>query len=229
MKKKEECKIIQDLLPNYIENLTSRETNEYIENHLEECGECLKILKGMGEEITLDKIDEKKKIDYLKKIKHRNKLIIGIILAIAILLIIILIKFFTSVGGVAIDENGNPEYYQAFKEWITGENKLTTSKVTNILVKSKGNELETTMIMTFDKNNVCIGARYCIEGYTREEVLKKYNDLKDVGNQEIPVITNVMMNEDKIIYNYNYWNGKNKEEVLNELRESSIEYIIQEI
>lgn len=229
MKKKEECKIIQDLLPNYIENLTSRETNEYIENHLKDCDECVKILKDMGEEITLDKIDEKKKIDYLKKIKHRNKLIISIILIIAILLIMILINFFTSVGGVAIDENGNPEYYQAFKEWITGENKLTTSKVTNILVKSKGNELETTMVLSFDKNDLCIGARYCIEGYTKEQLLEKYNNLKDIEKQEIPVICNVKISKDKIIYNYNYWNGKTKQEILNELREGSGEYIIQEI
>ena len=36
MKDKNECKIIQDLLPNYIENLTSEETNSYIKEHLEQ-------------------------------------------------------------------------------------------------------------------------------------------------------------------------------------------------
>ncbi len=30
MGEKKDCKIVQDLLPNYIENLTCDETNEYI-------------------------------------------------------------------------------------------------------------------------------------------------------------------------------------------------------
>ena len=34
MKEINECKIVQDLLPNYIENLTNEETNKYIEEHL---------------------------------------------------------------------------------------------------------------------------------------------------------------------------------------------------
>ena len=34
------CKIVQDLLPNYIEKLTSDETNIFIEKHLKECEDC---------------------------------------------------------------------------------------------------------------------------------------------------------------------------------------------
>ena len=34
MKEKKECKVVQDLLPNYIEGLTTKETNEFIEEHL---------------------------------------------------------------------------------------------------------------------------------------------------------------------------------------------------
>ena len=44
---KKECKIIQDLLPNYIESLTTKETNEFIDNHLVECKECKKTLDAM--------------------------------------------------------------------------------------------------------------------------------------------------------------------------------------
>ena len=39
MKEKRDCKIVQDLLPNYIENLTNEETNHFIEEHLKECPE----------------------------------------------------------------------------------------------------------------------------------------------------------------------------------------------
>ena len=41
------CKIVQDLLPNYIENLTSEETNTFIEEHLTECEDCKKIYETM--------------------------------------------------------------------------------------------------------------------------------------------------------------------------------------
>ena len=40
MKKKRECKIIQDLLPNYVENLTNEETNKFIDEHLTDCEDC---------------------------------------------------------------------------------------------------------------------------------------------------------------------------------------------
>ena len=32
--KEKECKLVQDLLPNYIEKLTSKESNKIIETHL---------------------------------------------------------------------------------------------------------------------------------------------------------------------------------------------------
>ena len=37
------CKIVQDLLPTYIESLTSEETTNFIEEHLNSCNECKKI------------------------------------------------------------------------------------------------------------------------------------------------------------------------------------------
>ena len=37
MKKNEKCKVVQDLLPRYAENLTNSETNKYIEEHLVKC------------------------------------------------------------------------------------------------------------------------------------------------------------------------------------------------
>ncbi|MFR5683809.1 MAG: hypothetical protein ACLUD1_07125 [Clostridia bacterium] len=47
------CIIIQDLLPNYIEKLTSDETKQYSKEHLKRCQKCQKILKNMKEKIEL--------------------------------------------------------------------------------------------------------------------------------------------------------------------------------
>ena len=51
MKEKRDCKIVQDLLPNYIEKLTNEETNKYITEHLNECKDCKKVLKEMQNDI----------------------------------------------------------------------------------------------------------------------------------------------------------------------------------
>ena len=70
MNEKRECKIIQDLLPNYIEKLTSLPTNQYIEEHLASCDECEKILKNMQKEIFTDtKVNNKKEVKYIKKFR----------------------------------------------------------------------------------------------------------------------------------------------------------------
>ena len=53
MDKKKECKIVQDLLPNYIDKLTNEETNTFIEEHLKECDNCNKILADMQKNIEL--------------------------------------------------------------------------------------------------------------------------------------------------------------------------------
>ena len=37
------CKIIEDLLPMYIDQVCSNETKEIIENHLKQCDKCAKI------------------------------------------------------------------------------------------------------------------------------------------------------------------------------------------
>ena len=65
------CKIVQDLLPTYIENLTDSETNKFIENHIRDCTECENVLKDMNSELgetNLQRIYQEREIDYLKKI-----------------------------------------------------------------------------------------------------------------------------------------------------------------
>ena len=89
MKANNECKIVQDLLPNYIENLTSNETSEFIKGHLDNCKECNEIYNKMN--IKLESNSEnstKKEINFFKKYNKRLflfKLIIVIILIIFII------------------------------------------------------------------------------------------------------------------------------------------------
>ena len=72
MENKDKCKIVQDLLPNYIDKLTSEETNSFVKKHLEECNECHEIIENMKKDFEKEKKEiNKKTIKYAKKINNK--------------------------------------------------------------------------------------------------------------------------------------------------------------
>lgn len=86
MNVKENCNIVKDLLPNYIENLTCEETNQFIEKHLSECPYCKQIFENMKKNLNLNTTtNDKKVVKYFKK--YKNKLKIFKIALVLILLI----------------------------------------------------------------------------------------------------------------------------------------------
>lgn len=85
---KRECKIIQDLLPNYIENVTAEETNEYIEEHLKNCEDCEKVYFLMKANIEAHSLEEKKEIKYMKKFNKQIRILKFILIAVLIIFII---------------------------------------------------------------------------------------------------------------------------------------------
>lgn len=82
MKSKVPCELIRDLFPSYIDELTSEVTNEWIEEHVTECGDCREVLDAMrepGEQPLAE--EDMKEIDFLKKTRKRNlKIAVGSIL-----------------------------------------------------------------------------------------------------------------------------------------------------
>ena len=89
---KKECKIVQDLLPNYMEGLTSEETNQYIQTHVAQCDDCSTALAGMKEKISVNTDTvEKNKVNYLKKYNRELRVL-------QIIILIILIAFIVNVG-----------------------------------------------------------------------------------------------------------------------------------
>ncbi len=84
MNEKKECKIVQDLLPNFIEKVTTKETNDYIENHLKTCEECQKIYSSMTENLNAKSTTEEKEVKYLKKF-HKQLKVLKIIILVLLL------------------------------------------------------------------------------------------------------------------------------------------------
>lgn len=72
-----ECGIIKDLLPSYIDGLTSDVSNHMIEEHLEKCAECREYLEEMESELTsgkyteINKVQAKVEIRVFKKLRRR--------------------------------------------------------------------------------------------------------------------------------------------------------------
>ena len=140
MKEKKDCKIVQDLLPNYIEKLTSEESNAYIENHLSSCEECQKVIKEMGGKLDIEteKYDNRK-VNFFKKYKRKLRILFTILLFIILVFVFIIgrrIIIITSIMEKRAKLSNN--YYTEFKTvrsdgtsqilkaYINGEDHLAT-------------------------------------------------------------------------------------------------------
>lgn len=69
MKYRLDCRIVQDLLPSYVDGLTCEYTNQEVEAHVADCLECAEVLKRMQEPEM--HIVEEAEVNYMKKIQKR--------------------------------------------------------------------------------------------------------------------------------------------------------------
>ncbi len=98
MKTKLNCEIVKDLLPSYIDRLTSDVTGDAVKSHLAECADC----RGVYLEMTSGepRFAEQREIDYLKKVRDSRRRIRGIaIIAGCAVLILGFTAFFIAKTG----------------------------------------------------------------------------------------------------------------------------------
>lgn len=127
------CYIVRDLFPNYIENLTSEETNQEIKNHLEQCLKCRneygELTKSVMKIEQEDKDFNKREVNYLKKcskIVKRSFITIGVLVALIVAI---------AIGGITILKNG----------WV-GSDKVTDITHYSEYFGSKGKHSEKYLI-----------------------------------------------------------------------------------
>lgn len=192
MKENIECKIVENLLPNYIDNLTDNDINIYIEKHIEKCPRCAQALADMNGGFKLEKINKDKHINYFKKLKRRVAIIITVVLLIAI----------ATASGVTI--------YSNYKSQIQ-VNNYTFIKAEYIVENQKGTidgNLYGTLMAVIDENGICKSARMVKKGYT-EEAIEELNQtirMEDTSNLKYV--------GDTVYCNTNTWNGWKKEEII---------------
>ncbi len=133
MEKKNECEIVQDLLLGYVDETLNNESKKFVEMHLNECKKCKERLNEIREDIAESQNNQKKEIDYLKKVRRKSK-IKSVLIAISIILLVAFIFFmskFIKISSVMNKANKTlqSQNYYSEKQEIIGDGKVAISKL----------------------------------------------------------------------------------------------------
>lgn len=166
--KEKECKLIQDLLPNYIEKLTSEETNKVIEMHLKECTECSKTLDELKKDIELQPKEQcQKETKYMKKFSNKLRTISLILFIIIIIIITVIARKILILNDLSkkaekFDIKPNTDNYQITVIAVTGDkiihiNEYTkdSKKIRYIDIYSKTKNEKLNSLIEYQTDNEC--------------------------------------------------------------------------
>ena len=134
MKQELKCSIVQDLLPNYIEKLTSYDTDQAVQVHLNTCGDCKKLYDQMVTDISTPVSAPKIELRFLKKVKRTR--ILAAALSIVLTLVLSYLLYYSEYHytidkgdlSTAITEFTTP-FEPAFEAYV-----LETQTVGNTLI-----------------------------------------------------------------------------------------------
>ena len=109
------CALVRDLLPSYVEGLTSEETNQAVEAHLASCPACAAVRDRLRDPEP-EPQEEAREVDYLKKVKRRGgkRVILAVLLTLLAVTGAILAKIFL-IGSPASADT------MAARTWTEGD------------------------------------------------------------------------------------------------------------
>lgn len=84
MNKEIACVVVKDLLPNFIDKLTSKETNQILEKHLSDCADCTKEYDEMMATLKTDKAPKQPNLEKFLNKTRRLYLLKGVAFSIGI-------------------------------------------------------------------------------------------------------------------------------------------------
>ena len=96
------CPLIRDLLPLYVDGLTSEETNAVLREHLQTCGACRAhyqaFTQAIGAKQAADLEERREEIDYMKKIRKNTakKIVLASLSAVAALAAVLFVFLFVA-------------------------------------------------------------------------------------------------------------------------------------
>ncbi len=128
------CSIVRDLLPNYIEKLTSDDTNHAVKQHLDTCEDCKKVYEQMVAEIgNIEKVPVIE-LKFLKKVK-RTRLLAAVLCMVLTLVVswLIYISEYNFTNDKSNLAAGITEYIAPFEPSVNAY-VLETKEVDGVLV-----------------------------------------------------------------------------------------------
>lgn len=206
---KRDCKIVRDLLPNYIEKLTNEVTNEFVEKHIATCEECKRVMQDMTGEVEVEEIEQDKEIKYLKGINKKVKVTIAIVSLIVIIIASSITLYVYNKSKIQVNN------YTFLRAEFVLENEEETID---------GN-IYGTLIAVIEPSGKCKSVRVVKKGYKEDVIQKQSKSIEIVKD----FYSNIMIINDEIHYNTNIWNGLNKKEVENYWKEQYKNIKIEEI
>ena len=91
------CAVVRDLLPSYVEGLTSEETNRAVERHLSACPDCMAQKNAMAAPAEpAETAEQSREVDYLKTVKRKSgrRVVLAIACTLAVILAGVALKLF---------------------------------------------------------------------------------------------------------------------------------------
>lgn len=190
------CKIVQDLLPTYIENLTSEETTTFIKEHLSNCKNCEQICTNMKKDLDNQDIEDIEIVNEIKEYKKKINLIKTIfwIIVIGIILtMVISVSYKFYVISKTYYRNTNYRKFESFRveEYDESVEKdiphYTTYYLKNVMKKYYGDDV----IEYYDGEN-----HYYFDNESKTYWMKKEN-----LNLSLHINISTMSGTEKIVKN----------------------------
>ena len=90
------CGVVRDLLPSYVEGLTSDETNAAVEAHLAACPDCAARRDAMAAPEDAEATEQRREVDYLKTVRRKSgrRVVIAVACTLAVILAGVTLKLF---------------------------------------------------------------------------------------------------------------------------------------
>jgi len=151
--------VFKDLAPAYIDKLTSEETNEEVEQHMDQCEECRNYLNKMKEDLFSEDENERRKdkrnIDYFKKVrsKNRKKVLVIVSSLLAMFLVLITAYYFVFVNMWQASSSNVETNIQSQGKMTTLLFKAKKDNHYIVLTVARTDEGYTDTIFVYEKRN----------------------------------------------------------------------------
>ena len=176
------CCIVKDLLPSYIENLTSSETKEAIEVHMKNCEKCRKqysLMKGINKRKDMNE-NEEENIEYNHLKKYNKKMsCIKITMSITIIFILIIVSIIA--GNYMYKKDILNRIYNNYTELKSLDNYIIMRKTLDVYYNT--NEMGACSIKYYYKDGKMkkeVRELSNIEGFKKD--ISQYSQIKATPN-----------------------------------------------